>query len=74
MRYLLIFSPFILVGCTTVEVVRIPPPATLVTPHEIPHLDGRENSALVRLAEEQEAELRLCNVHKQLIREFYADE
>lgn len=71
MRFLVIAVPLFLMGCTTVEVVRIAPPETLVTPHEIPYLLGDDNESLIRLAEEQEAEILLCNTHKQLIREFY---
>lgn len=71
MRLWPVVVPFFLVGCTSVEVVRIAPPETLVSPHETPRLSGDDNESLVRLAEEMEAEIDLCNAHKQLIREFY---
>lgn len=72
MRFLFLpLAPLVLMGCTTIEVVRIAPPETLVATQEVPALDGTDNEALVRLAEKLEAQLKLCNTHKQLIQEFY---
>jgi hypothetical protein len=71
MRQLALLAVPVLVGCTTTEVVRIPPPTTLTAPHEVPRLYGDDNEAFLRLLEEMELEIKICNTHKRLIRDFY---
>jgi len=72
-KWVLVLVPLLAGGCTTVEVVRLAPPETLVAPQDVPVLGGDTNEALVRLLGDMEHEIELCNMHKQLIQEFYDD-
>lgn len=53
------------------QVVRLAPPPTLVAPHPEPRLRGDTNEALIESLAECRTQIRLCNAHKQQLRDLY---
>lgn len=56
---------------TPPHVVRLAPPPTLMAPHPEPHLRGNTNEYMVEALAECRTQIRLCNAHKQQLRNLY---